>query len=81
MTITVPGSGHLALTGLKVASTSVDTVAAGAIELTIRPAKKQRRALHRRGKLRVGLKLSFTPTASTWRSILLRATKHPPRGH
>lgn len=77
LSVTVPGAGHLALTGTKVIATSVDTDAAGTVDLTIRPNAKQRRALHRRGKLRVGVKISFTPTggttASSWRSVLLRA--------
>jgi hypothetical protein len=75
LAVTVPGAGHLSLAGKKVVGTAVDTVAAGTVELTIRPTKSQRRTLHRRGKLRVGLKVSFTPTGGTtstaWRSVVL----------
>ena len=77
LSVTVPGAGHLTLSGAKVLATSVDTGAAGTVELTIRPAKKQRPALRRHGKLRVGVKVSFTPaggaTATSWRSVLLKA--------
>jgi len=79
LSVTVPGAGHLALSGEKVLATSVDTAAPGTVALTIRPKAKQRLALHRHGKLRVGVKVSFTPTggatASAWRSVLLKARK------
>jgi hypothetical protein len=77
--VTVPGPGHLALSGKEVLATSLDTAAAGTVELTIRPKARQRRTLRRRGKLRVAVKVTFTPTggapASTWHSVLLRAKK------
>jgi hypothetical protein len=79
LSVTVPGPGHLALGGKKVASSSVDTAGPGTVALTIRPKASQRRALRRHGKLRVGLKVTFIPTggspATAWRSVLLKARK------
>jgi hypothetical protein len=81
LSVVVPGPGTLTLAGKKVVGRSVAVAAAGTVELTIEPTAREAHALHRRGKLRVGFKVSFTPsggaTASQWRSVLLRSATKP----
>jgi hypothetical protein len=76
LSVTLPGAGHLSLAGKKTVGKELDAAAAGVVELTIEPTAKEKKALRKRGKLRVGVKLTYTPTGgmsvATWRSVLLK---------
>jgi hypothetical protein len=70
--VSVPGAGNLTLTGKGVvkqrpASASLSRVvgAAGTIKLLVKPKGKTKRKLHRTGKVKVKVKITFTPTGGT----------------
>jgi hypothetical protein len=75
--VTLPGPGHLSLAGKKTVGKELDASGAGVVQLTIEPTAKEGRALRKRGRLRVGVKLTYTPTGgmsvNTWRSVMLKA--------
>lgn len=85
--ITVPGPGTLVLYGRGVVKQRKTATAAGAVSLPVR-ARGHRRRLLARGRVKVRVKVIFTPTGGSARrkskTLLLRrtpATRHAPRAH
>lgn len=79
LAVVVPGPGHVSMTGTKTVARSVDVGGPGTVQLTIKPTAKELRGLRKRGKLRVGVKIAYTPTggttAYTWRSVQLTTSR------
>jgi len=72
----VPGPGHLSLSAAGVQAVSVDAAGAGTVKLPVSPTAKARSALLGKGRLRVRLRVGFTPiggvTAILRRSVVLK---------
>lgn len=63
--IRVPGAGVLRATGAKIRTATVRPVAVGTVQIPLRPTAAARHALEARGKLRVALRVAFTPLGGT----------------
>jgi hypothetical protein len=61
LAIRVPGPGVLRAGGGRIRAATVRPLAAGAAQIPLRPTAAGRRVLEARGKLRVALRVSFTP--------------------
>lgn len=76
LNVSVPGAGVLTMSGSQVLRESRSMSRAGLVLLTIKPTAKVRKALRKKGKVRVGIGVSFTPaggtTGSKQRSVTLR---------
>ena len=80
VSLDVPGAGSVRAVEtakkLKVAKGSATAAGKGSLRLTLKPSRKAKKALARKGKLRVRLEISFTPAGGTTRthhrSVLLR---------
>lgn len=74
--VDLPGPGRVTLSGGKVDRAAVDAGSAGTLRLLVRPTPIARRALRRKGALRVSVRIAFTPlggaTSSQGRSLVLR---------
>jgi hypothetical protein len=74
--VDLSGGGTLALGGTQVVGASTSTTTAGTVALKVRPTAKARKALRRKGRLRVRVTVAFTPsggTTSHWeRGVTLR---------
>ena len=57
-----------------IARTRVVATKAGPVKVKIRPSKAGKKALRRKGRLRVKVKLTYTPTGGTARSTTKRVT-------
>ncbi|OJU82998.1 MAG: hypothetical protein BGO11_15610 [Solirubrobacterales bacterium 70-9] len=77
LSIAVPGAGQVTMAGKKTITQSVSVAGPSTVALTVKPNAKERRGLRKRGWLRVGVKIAYTPTggttAYTWRSVQLKA--------
>jgi hypothetical protein len=65
LTVTVPGSGNLTAAGKGLKSTGTTAAAAGALVLTLKATGKARRALSNGGKVKLKVKLSWTPAGGS----------------
>ncbi len=61
LTVTVPGPGELVLSGKGLKRAIARAGRAGNVRLPVRPLAKVRRKLNERGRVKVGLKVAFTP--------------------
>lgn len=65
--IYLPGAGALGAVGDGIKAATVQPTVAGRVKIRLKPTAAGRRALEARGKLRIGLRVSFTPTGGTAR--------------
>jgi hypothetical protein len=77
--VTVPGAGTLTvadvkLTGKRIKGQTVQTTAAGTVNLPIKPTKTTRKALVEQGKKKLKVAVSFTPTGGFLASVTRKLT-------
>jgi hypothetical protein len=65
LTVNVPGSGNLKAAGKGLKATSADAAGAGDVVLTLRATGKAKRKLAVKGKAKLKVKLSWTPTGGS----------------
>jgi hypothetical protein len=65
LTVTVPGSGLLAATGKGLKRTSAEATGSGDVILNLKASGKARKKLARRGKAKLKITLSWTPTGGS----------------
>ncbi len=74
--VAVPGAGAIALNGSKVVAQSAVASGGGIVKLAISPTAAARKTLKRKGKLKLAVQVSFTPTGGSMgaasRSVTLK---------
>ena len=69
LSVTVPGPGQLVLRGKGVQTGVKTATARGEVTLKVRPSSKTRQQLQETGRAKVTLKLTYTPTGGTARTV------------
>ena len=72
--VQVPGPGHLALSGAKIRSRSLDAAGIGSLKLKVVPTAGGRALLRKLGELSVTARIEFRPSAGATSSIRRRLT-------
>jgi hypothetical protein len=87
--VTVPGAGTLTIADAKakgkkrIKAKTVKAVAAGSVNLPVKPTKSARNTLREKGKLSLRVAVTFTPTGGTaatqTRKVVLKLKPAPPK--
>ncbi|MFN8149751.1 MAG: hypothetical protein U0R24_01315 [Solirubrobacterales bacterium] len=62
LNVDLPGPGSVSLSGERVASQELTAATVGTVALTVKPTGKAKRKLAKKGKLKVGFDIAYTPT-------------------
>lgn len=62
LNIDLPGPGSVSLSGKSVASQELTAAAVGTVALTVKPTGKAKGKLAKKGKLKIGFEVAYTPT-------------------